>query len=108
MGIVFGLSLLGIFATFVGIPCVGGHLKTEADRKLFMVPLMIIGVVGYLLIALTTFFSFATVNHILVYSSGLFTIYLMVKAYQIKFGCPVCFAIWILNAAMVAAVLLGK
>ncbi len=92
------MGVIGIiFSIFSGV-CAGGHVQDNKDTKLFgKIPYVIIGIIGYTLIILTSALGMPITTHLLIYFAALFTIYLAHKGLKIKLGCPLCPVLWIFN-----------
>lgn len=105
------LSLLGACLSLFAPFCASAHECDKRDTRLFgRIPLALVGLIGYGLIAGTAWGvlhgvwpKIMPVAHgALVIFAAFFTIYLVRKATRISFfGCPACVTIWIVNAALV-------
>jgi uncharacterized membrane protein len=94
------LSVVGIIATIGAhaCSCKNNCMSSTPDTSLWGIPIPVIGIVGYFLLAVTTGIPYATQT--LAILAGIVTIILMVKAYRIKRFCPVCITNWIINFAI--------
>ena len=101
------LAVLGLLSSVASYGCVGHEIGKNSTKFFRPLYLAIVGVVGYLLILFMQLFGELMVRDILVYIATLFSVYLAVRAYKIRLGCPVCPAIWIINAILFVLVLMG-
>ena len=100
MEIVSGLAVLAAVLSLFSVTCIDGHILESKDAKLFgRVPWALVAIIGYAIIAASL--RFPRIQAQLVYLTGALTVYLMVKAYRVKMGCPICFMMWGINAYLV-------
>ena len=94
------LAALGIVLSLVAYVCVDEHIENKKDARLFgRMHWSLIGVIGYTLILFTRNIPMAT--YLLIGITALVTLWLAVKAFKIKLGCPICPMLWTLNTALV-------
>jgi len=114
-GFIKKVSIFGISLSFLAGACTLNYYQnnysTYSDISFFKVPLGLIGVVGYLFILLTAWFSqkrikvfgrmiFPAVNYSLILFTFFFTVFLVIKAFKVNIFCPFCILIWVLNMAI--------
>ena len=113
-GYFFVTSILGVAGVVLALmawPCAWSHAINPQDTLMpsTRMPMALIGVVGYATIALTAFWAMgsgnnqfiaAVINDGLVIFTWLFTIFLVIRSFQVHLLCPGCWCCWALNCAL--------
>lgn len=101
MADIFTGSVLGIALSLGSALCLYGCLRGKVDPesvKIFGIPIFLIGILGYVLIIITTLFDgFQVINLALIVIAALFVPFLLYKSISIRLFCPFCVAAWITN-----------
>ena len=105
------LSLFGILFAAAGYFCAIKHARDQKDT-LFpgtRIPMAILGIFMYDFIAMTAVEGLLINNSLVMYLNqglilftGIFTIYLIYKAFKVRLFCPGCIACWIVNIIMMS------
>lgn len=116
MPIFLFLAFIGVVLSIRAGVCVSGGCRVcsgggpsikKADGMLFgSIPIHLVGIAGYILIAIAAAIQMTLALNLLVAGAGLFTIFLIVKGYRVRLDCPFCYAVWWVNAMLVAVAFL--
>lgn len=109
MEFVFVLALIGSVSSAMSNECAIAHVFNEKNTRIFGVPLTLVGLIGFAILAITSLLAasypiMVLVTNTLIAGAGIFTLYLIYWAIQIRMFCPVCFVIWAIVAVMNLAV----
>lgn len=101
------IALAGAVVVLSGFTCVKLRARRPEDVRIRGVHIVLIATIGYLAIAASGFASaafgiqlFTVLTHVLVGLGTVFTIYLIRRAMEVEFWCPLCFVNWGINAAL--------
>ncbi len=95
------IGLIGFFVSLLSHCCAERHTDDAKETMFFgtSIPWAFIGVIGYLLILLTSPWPMLTKG--LAVIVALATVFLALKAVRLKLYCPVCVMVWSVNATFV-------
>lgn len=99
----FRIALLfaGAVCAFAAIFCAQSTFENPKDRKFFGIPIGIIGILGYVCMAVVLNYNMLMVYYALVFITALITILLIVKSIRLRSACPACVACWVINIALI-------
>ncbi len=101
------LALLGVLASWASPICFGEHwLKKQDQGPLGLVTWSLIGVVGYATILVALLAGYQSVATTLAEVALAVTLWLMYRAYRLRYLCPACVLVWLVGIVL-ALLLIG-